>query len=356
MSLFNYASQFLSSQLVGKSQHKLLHPPFTTTDRLLIILLSIIVHTILFYTLPVRPFDDTIENTAVTGTREKSGSTRKRRLIVRNYLVSTIHSLVAITGVTIWLCVYTSDFASIPRMYDGGVVGTGDEWHPALVCWSTGYFIYDLVAMIMYPQIASLGSYIHHVVICTAFCLTTFLGYMHPFHFFLLLEEFSTPALNAKTLFKSNHKIADACSILFALSFFTCRIGYGGYLFIRSCPNALPYLLQCYANGQYFVGLQVTTQIAAFLATRALNFYWMWLIAGKVYRAMYSKKKKRRKSSSASAMVVDSRQLDKQMMKDFQTYASSAVQQAKNLMAYGNGNSADGVNNKNKAKQSSKDE
>lgn len=146
---------------------------------------------------------------------------------------------------------------------------------------------------------------------------------MSPFHFYLLLEELSTPPLNIKTLYKHNTTIAEISSLIFAVTFFLCRILYGTYIFVQGIPNLIPYLNVAYSDMRYVDMVHVAIQLTLFVATRILNFYWMSLITNKVYIALFSKRK--RKKSFVQSVAVDEKQVDKLMRKDFNTYVGNLV-------------------------------
>lgn len=146
-------------------------PPVTVSDRWLIIGLSTLAHYILFYTVPYHLCLSN-EDTALKNSKIKSDNNKynKRVAVIRNYMISTIHSMMAIVYVGLFYMNYTVDLKSIPRTYDNGVIGTGDEYIPYMISWSIGYFVYDLLCMIQYnKQLYNIGSVIHHVLMIVSF-------------------------------------------------------------------------------------------------------------------------------------------------------------------------------------------
>jgi len=51
------------------------------------------------------------------------------------------------------------------RIAGGGVYGTGDEIMTYSICYSLGYFIYDLMLMLMDKSVRTKSALIHHVII-----------------------------------------------------------------------------------------------------------------------------------------------------------------------------------------------
>lgn len=313
-------------------------PPLTAGNKLLIILLSVFIHYLLFYTLPYKYLlsNQDIQNrkSTIKAARNKYN---KRMIIILSYSVSIVHSVVALLYVTYFYITFNVDLTSIQRTFGNGIYGTGDEYISYMICWSIGYFIYDLLCMIQYNSaLYNTGSYIHHVLMIICFSGGTFIGNMSPFHFYLLLEEFSTPPLNMKTLLKHYGKLSDYCGIVFAISFFLCRIIYGSYVFYCGIPNFVPFVSMSYNNKQYIDAIHVSLQLFLFLMTRLLNFYWMFLIAKKLYATLFGRK-------SAKSVAVDETQVEKSLQHDMNTIE-------KDIKTYTNGSTSNNKQVRNRSR------
>lgn len=242
-----------------------------------LILISAILHCVLFYVIP--------EATVATGNtfQEKSKRSpaqmeREDRLMNRSCFVSTIHALVCISYVCIWAWKYNVEFGNTDRMVFG--TGQGDEYQKYMLIYSMGYFLYDGIMMMIYPSLAATTSIIHHVVISAAISLGVFYGGIAvPFHFFLYLEELSTPFLNFKGYFRhSNPSLSKIFAALFALSFFLSRTIYGSVLYGYGFFVAYSIWNSLTLNQSYQVAMQMTI----FSASHILNVYWLVLIVKKM--------------------------------------------------------------------------
>jgi len=257
----------------------------------LFVTLSFIGHWIVYWLTPISWFqpksaavkpDESVNN----GKKSDATELRKRHNVIRNYFVSTIHATNGVVGILIWLQFFTFDLWDPKRTLEGGVVGTGDEYMPYLVCISVGYFIYDLMCMLIYKETFSVGSLLHHVFIGAAFILGLITNVGRPYHFIFLIEEFSTPFLNAKTLYKYNEKVSTIYAMLFALTFFLVRIVVGTYTSATVYYTVYSYVT---TSSNTLNSMLAIIQISLFSTSRVLNYYWMALIVKKVMGA--SKKK-----------------------------------------------------------------
>jgi len=50
------------------------------------------------------------------------------------------------------------------RLLGGGIKGTNDEMMTYIVCYSTGYFIYDIIIMLGFKSVEHQSTLIHHMV------------------------------------------------------------------------------------------------------------------------------------------------------------------------------------------------
>ena len=171
------------------------------------------------------------------------------------------------------------------RIVGGGVFGTGDEKMVYNVCYSCGYFIYDLLLMFKDKNIRSSSSIIHHILILrhVTFLSGLYSGICHPCHFYLLGEELSTIPLNLKTIYRKDKTLHQMFSILFVISFVLIRLIYGsiicGYAFVCA-PEFFRLTWNMNDLSSFVVGL---IQASFCLLTRILNIYWTILIFRKIF-------------------------------------------------------------------------
>ena len=251
------------------------------------VLLSFLLHFALFYLIPV-PSSLLPPSTIPTRTSTPLPSTS----ITRNYLVSTFHATVVILSILAWVATYAIDLRSLPRGIGGGLAGTGDEWHSTLIAFSLGYFAYDTACMLLHPRTASTSAFLHHAVVGLSFLLGLLFHCCRPFHFLLLLEELSTPALNLKTLLRHSRPAwSEACALLFAVTFIGVRMGYGVYVYLYAVQQLLPFVKRAGEDGEQLQVFCAYFQFAMCTASRLLNVYWTWLIVRKVLKAVGGGKK-----------------------------------------------------------------
>jgi hypothetical protein len=60
---------------------------------------------------------------------------------------------------------YSVNLKEISRLAGGGMYGTGDEIMIYTICYSFGYFIYDLFLMLFYKSVRSGTALAHHIMI-----------------------------------------------------------------------------------------------------------------------------------------------------------------------------------------------
>jgi len=250
--------------------------PLDSQEKIALIILSFIAFWIIYLIIPTSPFYAPGEK-----------HSEKRSVIIRNYLISTIHALFAVFSVCIWWCYYDSEF-TLPRAFLGGEFnnGKGDEYMYYVTCISLGYFYYDTTCMIVYPPIASIGAFIHHALIVTALTLSNFSGVCLPFHFFLLFEELSTPSLNLKYLLKHFPSLNTFFSLSFALLFFISRLLFGSWLFYNGFSLFPEFIQYCKEKQLYFEMYLGISQMTVGIGTRLLNVYWFTLILRKLIQAI----------------------------------------------------------------------
>ena len=85
--------------------------------------------------------------------------------LTKSYIVSTIHAIVAVLSVSFYCARSTINLRQVNRIIGGGIAGTYDELMPYSLCYSCGYFLYDLLIMLMYKSVRSGSALIHHITI-----------------------------------------------------------------------------------------------------------------------------------------------------------------------------------------------
>jgi hypothetical protein len=84
---------------------------------------------------------------------------------MKSYVISTFHAIVCILGVANFFTHYSVDLKQINRIVGGGIYGTGDEIMTYSICYSLGYFIYDLLLMIFDKTVRTQAALIHHIIV-----------------------------------------------------------------------------------------------------------------------------------------------------------------------------------------------
>jgi hypothetical protein len=177
------------------------------------------------------------------------------------------------------------------------------------ICYSLGYFIYDLLLMLFVKSVRTSSALIHHFIVISGagsgwfillFILKIFLYFSkgvlyricHPCHFYLLGEELSTISLNLKAIYHNRPRLHQIFTYLFVFSFFLSRIIYGtticGYAF-RAAPQFIRLAYNIGDIKSVIIGL---SQAGLCILTRILNFYWGSLILQKLLHLKQSSIKK----------------------------------------------------------------
>ncbi|CAF2765028.1 unnamed protein product [Rotaria sp. Silwood2] len=211
--------------------------------------------------------------------------------LIKSYVVSTFHAIVCILSVVNFFSCYSVNLKQINRIAGGGIYGTGDEVMTYSICYSFGYFTYDLLLMLFYKSVRTKSALIHHIIILVGLFSGIMNGICHSCHFYLLGEELSTIPLNLKAIYQNRPRLHKVFTYLFVISFVFSRIIYGsiicGYAF-----RAAPQFIQMASNvgdlKSIIIGL---SQAALCILTRILNFYWLNLILQKLFHLQKSKKK-----------------------------------------------------------------
>lgn len=86
----------------------------------------------------------------------------------KSYVVSNIHACISVLGVVVFYLSSTINLRQVNRIIGGGIKGTTDETMTYSVCFTCGYFIYDLIIMLLFKSVRTRSAVIHHVIIGTA--------------------------------------------------------------------------------------------------------------------------------------------------------------------------------------------
>ncbi|CAF1166419.1 unnamed protein product [Rotaria sordida] len=159
---------------------------------------------------------------------------------IKSYVVSTFHAAICVLSVMNFFVRYSVNLKQINRIAGGGIYGTGDEIMTYSICYSFGYFIYDLLLMLSDKSLRTKSALIHHIIVLVGFFSGIMNGICHSCHFYLLGEEFSTISLNLKAIYQTRPRLHKIFGYLFVISFVCCRLIYGsiicGYAF-RAAPQ-----------------------------------------------------------------------------------------------------------------------
>jgi hypothetical protein len=203
--------------------------------------------------------------------------------LIKSYIISTIHALISVLSVLNYFLKYETNLKQINRIVGGGIFGTGDEIMVYSVCYSSGYFFYDLILMCKDKSVRTGSALIHHILVLLSFLSGLFTRICHPCHFYLLGEELSTIPLNLKTLYRHQPRFHQIFSLLFVFCFFISRLIYGsiicGYAFYAA-PEFFRLALNIDDISSFSVGI---SQALLCLLTRLLNIYWIYLIIRKIF-------------------------------------------------------------------------
>jgi len=259
------------------------------------VLTSFLVHSALFILLPASPWLPKKGESPPNWKSRRPYDRHGDSVAIRNGLVSSIHALTCIIVVGWWLTQYSFDWFDYQRNMQGGIATpgnvNGDGWWAFVTCNTLGYFLYDVVCMVIYHRyLGNFGAYVHHLCIGSALALGIAYGQGRAYHFVFLLEELSTPPLNFKNAYRHHPSAYKFWSLLFALSFFLCRGVFGltasatTYYCIYSYYAA--HKDSSFATPYWFAFLLHNALM--FTISRTLNIYWLTLIAKKVRESVYA--------------------------------------------------------------------
>ncbi|CAF1390690.1 unnamed protein product [Adineta steineri] len=112
---------------------------------LFLIFISFITHSLIFYLLPspLTPY-------------------------IKSYIISTIHACVCVISVCIFYIRSSIDLTQVNRILGGGIKGINDETMTYNICYTSGYFFYDLLVLLYFKSVRTRSALIHHIIILIA--------------------------------------------------------------------------------------------------------------------------------------------------------------------------------------------
>jgi len=158
------------------------------------------------------------------------------------------------------------------------------------VCYSTGYFIYDLMLMCLFKSVRTGSAIAHHIVILLSFSIGLFNHVCHPCHFYFLAEELSTIPLNLKSIYRHHPRLHHLFSLLFVISFFLSRLFYGSIISAYAFRAAPQFIRMAWSIDDISTIVIGLVQGVICILTRLLNFYWTFLILQKLFSVKSSEK------------------------------------------------------------------
>lgn len=87
--------------------------------------------------------------------------------LIKSYIVSSIHACACVIAVCIYYLSSTVDFMQVNRIIGGGIKSKIDETMAYSLCYSSGYFIYDIILMLLFKSVRSSSALVHHILIAT---------------------------------------------------------------------------------------------------------------------------------------------------------------------------------------------
>ncbi|CAF2140088.1 unnamed protein product [Rotaria magnacalcarata] len=201
----------------------------------------------------------------------------------KSYIVSTVHALASVLAATLFYLFSTINLKQVNRIVGGGILATHDEKMVYSLCYSCGYFIYDIIIMLLFKSVRNRSALIHHVIIASSVLAGLYTGIGHSCHFFFLMEELSTIPLNLKTLWNSTVRLHKSFNVLFIASFLFSRLIYGTIIFLYIF-RAIPIFIQMASRAHDYISIVIIfIQGILCILTRILNVYWTILIVRKTF-------------------------------------------------------------------------
>jgi hypothetical protein len=217
----------------------------------------------------------------------------------RSRIVSSIHAAVGCVSVLFFLYVKADlSFLNDPDvMILGNYDGAEQYFVRSVICFSTGYFISDLVVMLECPDVFDKFAILHHLLIMPFFILGIYYNVVSMYHFLFLLEELSTPLNNwrwallpvkdssgvPREVSESAPKIRANVEIAFAAVFVLVRSVPGLYF----CFLYVGMHQVLRSAGKFpsdFYEALTFLQFTACLGTRFLNMYWIKSIFAGIFK------------------------------------------------------------------------
>ncbi len=87
---------------------------------------------------------------------------------IKSYIISTVHACASVLVVCIFFARSSINLTQVNRILGGGINGTNDEMMTYSICYSSGYFIYDILVMLYFKSVRTQSALIHHMIILTA--------------------------------------------------------------------------------------------------------------------------------------------------------------------------------------------
>mgnify|MGYP002378492701 CR=1 FL=1 len=112
----------------------------------------------------------------------------------------------------------------------------------------------------------------------------------HLNHFFLHFGELSTIPLSLAVIFSARPRIKDLFNLLFAITFILCRLIYGIIICVYVTMAVLKFIEMTLNARDMISFIFILIQVALYILTLILNFYWSTLIARKVWSTTQNKK------------------------------------------------------------------
>ncbi len=86
----------------------------------------------------------------------------------KSYIISTVHACASVLAVGIFYAHSSVNLTQVNRILGGGIKGTNDEHMTYSICYTSGYFIYDLLVMFFFKSVRTRSALVHHIVILIA--------------------------------------------------------------------------------------------------------------------------------------------------------------------------------------------
>eukprot|EP01112_Ceratiomyxa_fruticulosa_P011664 TRINITY_DN3186_c0_g1_i1.p1 TRINITY_DN3186_c0_g1~~TRINITY_DN3186_c0_g1_i1.p1 ORF type:complete len:259 (-),score=18.40 TRINITY_DN3186_c0_g1_i1:65-841(-) len=193
-------------------------------------------------------------------------------------VVSNLNAAIVTLGSLYAVCFYSNDWTDNPY-------GAPNIYSKFFISVILGYFLYDLVLVLMYRDLWGFSTIAHHVIGLITYGSGKFSGSCHYILSVWLLTEATTPFVNQRWFFDVLNKKSSTLYIFNGLAMAL------GFLLIRTL--VVPYYTIS-ALFQYELGLQyvrrsiLNTAIFGEIGICSLNAYWTFLIWKGLIKAVKS--------------------------------------------------------------------